>query len=215
MEESFVPGGQGWIKMENEISWSPVLKVKKEAMALYCAVMFGACEGSLIKRKEDIESDSAKFAGDEGVYILFFNYLCAVTADTTSELHVFRHNRNALRVDSAQVSIFEQADEVCFGSLLKRHYGGALESKIAFEILSNLTNETLEWEFANKKIRAFLELADFSKSDGSGTIAMWLHDSNEWGCGTTSGNSRQLARCFATGGFTSSLFGTSHSEVVE
>jgi len=47
-------------------------------------------------------------------------------------------------VDSAQVGVLEEGDEVRLDGLLKSADGGRLEAEIRLEVLSKITNETLE-----------------------------------------------------------------------
>jgi len=61
-------------------------------------------------------------------------------------LDIFGLNGDTLGVNSSQVGIFEEGDEVGFGSFLKSTDSGRLETKIGLEILSDFTNETLEAE---------------------------------------------------------------------
>jgi hypothetical protein len=42
------------------------------------------------------------------------------------------------------------------------------------EVLSDLTNETLEWEFTDKELRRFLIPTNLTKSDGTRAEPMWL-----------------------------------------
>jgi hypothetical protein len=70
--------------------------------------------------------------------------LRAFTANATSEVDVFGHNCDALGVDSAQVCVLEQANQVSLSGLLKRHNCSALEAEIGLEILGDFTNKTLE-----------------------------------------------------------------------
>ena len=57
------------------------------------------------------------------------------TTETTSELNVFGLDGDTLGVDSGQVGVFEEGDEVGFGSFLESHDSGGLETKIRLEIL--------------------------------------------------------------------------------
>jgi len=59
-------------------------------------------------------------------------------------LDVFGLDGDTLGVNSSQVGVFEERDEVGFGSFLESHDSGGLETKIRLEILSDFTNETLE-----------------------------------------------------------------------
>jgi hypothetical protein len=62
-----------------------------------------------------------------------------------------------------------------------------LETKIRLEVLSDLTNKTLEWSLADQEIRRLLVLADLTESDGTRTVTMRLLDtSSSWGTLTSS-----------------------------
>jgi len=47
--------------------------------------------------------------------------LSSLSTNTTSQLYVFWHDGHALRVDSTQVGVLKQSDEICLAGLLKRH----------------------------------------------------------------------------------------------
>ena len=66
------------------------------------------------------------------------------TVDIPSELEVLRLDGDSLGVDSGQVGVLEEGDEVSLGRLLESHDGRRLEPKVGLEVLSDLTNETLE-----------------------------------------------------------------------
>jgi len=83
-------------------------------------------------------------------------------------------NCHTLGVDGSQVGVLEERNEVCFGSLLESKDGRGLEAKIGFVILSNLTNETLEWELADEQLSGLLITTNFTESDSSGPEAMGL-----------------------------------------
>ena len=78
-------------------------------------------------------------------------------------------------MDGSQVGILEQRDEVSLSGLLKGHDGGGLEAQVRLgsrgldhgvwgntdretdlEILSNLTNETLEGQLADQELGRLL-----------------------------------------------------------
>jgi len=65
-------------------------------------------------------------------------------------------------VNGAEIGVFEESDEVSFSSFLKSGDGTALETKIGFEVLSDLSDKPLEREFTDKKLSALLVLPDFS-----------------------------------------------------
>lgn len=74
-------------------------------------------------------------------------------------------------MNGAKVGILEKSNEVCFCCFLQRKYGGTLEPKIGFVILSNFANKTLEGKFANEQIGTLLEFANFTKSDSTYRIS--------------------------------------------
>ena len=134
-----------------------------------------------------------------------------LVANAASELHISGHDGHTLGVDGAQVGILEQRDEVSLSSLLESHNGGSLEAEIVLEVLSDLTDQSLEGELTDQKLSALLVLADLTESHSSRAITMGLLGS---ACGggslTGSFSSKLFARNFSSGTFTSSLLGTSH-----
>ena len=137
-------------------------------------------------------------------------------ADAASELHISGHDGHTLGVDGAQVGILEQGDEVSLSSLLESHNGRSLETKIVLEVLSDLTDQSLEGELANQKLCTLLVLADLTESHSSGAITMRLLGGAGGGGGLTGGlGGELLARNLSSGTLTSSLLGTSHLEFSE
>jgi hypothetical protein len=142
---------------------------------------------------------------------------------------------DTLGVDSGQVGVFEERDEVSLGSFLESHNGGRLETKIGLEILSDFTNETLEaTEFrsqnefcqlnessrerdrdsrklANEKFGRLLVTTNLTKSDGSGTVSVRLLDTSSGGSRLAGSlGSKLLTGSLSSGRFTSGLLGTGH-----
>ena len=70
-------------------------------------------------------------------------------------------------MDGAQVGVLKERDEVGLNGLLESTDGGRLEAKIRLEVLSNLTNETLEGELADEQLGGLLVTTDFTQSDGT------------------------------------------------
>lgn len=137
--------------------------------------------------------------------------LGAFTADSASQLNVFRHNGDTLGVDGAQVGVLEETDEVRLAGLLEGHHGGALEAEVGLEVLSDLTDQTLEGQLADEQFGTLLVATDLTESDGTGTVTMGLLHA--------AGRRRALASCLGgelfawrltTGGFTSGLLRTCH-----
>ncbi|SGZ23922.1 BQ5605_C023g09661 [Microbotryum silenes-dioicae] len=96
--------------------------------------------------------------------------LRAFTSETTSELDVLGLNRDTLGVDSGQVGVLEQGDEVRLGGLLQRTDRRRLEAKIGFEVLRDLTHKTLERQLADQELGRLLVTTDLTKSDRSGLV---------------------------------------------
>lgn len=72
-----------------------------------------------------------------------------------------------LTVDSAKVGVFEKGDKVSFNGLLESTDGGGLEAQVGFEVLGNLTNQTLERQLSDQELGRFLVTTDLTESDGS------------------------------------------------
>ena len=139
-----------------------------------------------------------------------------LVADAASELHISGHDGHTLGVDGAQVGILEQRDEVRLSSLLESHNGRSLEAEIVLEVLSDLTDQSLEGELADEKLRALLVLADLTKSHSSGAITMRLLGGAGGGGGLAGGlGGELLAGNLSSGTLTSSLLGTSHLGFLE
>lgn len=85
-------------------------------------------------------------------------------------------------MDSAQVGVFKETDQVCFGSLLKSQNSSRLEAKVRLEVLSDLTDKTLEGCLADQEIGRLLVLSDLAKGDGTWAVSVRLLDSSRsWG----------------------------------
>ena len=97
-------------------------------------------------------------------------------ADATSQVDVLRHDGHALGVDGAEVGVLEEADEVGLRSLLESHDGGRLEPQVGLEVLSDLTDQTLEGSLAEEKFRRLLVTPDLTEGDGTRTVSVGLLD---------------------------------------
>ena len=71
--------------------------------------------------------------------------LSTLSTDTASQLDVLGHDGHPLGVDGTKVGVLEQTHQVRLASLLQGHHSRALEPQVSLEVLSNLTNEALEW----------------------------------------------------------------------
>ena len=82
-------------------------------------------------------------------------------------MDILRLDSDTLGVDSTKVGIFEERDKISLNRFLQSSNSGRLEAEIGFEILSDLTDETLKWELANQKLGRLLISTDFTKSNSS------------------------------------------------
>jgi histone H3 len=74
-----------------------------------------------------------------------------------------------------------QRDEVRLDGFLEGTDGGRLEAEVGFEVLGNLTNETLEGELSDQKLSRLLVTTDLTKSDSSWLVSVGLLDtSGRW-----------------------------------
>lgn len=96
--------------------------------------------------------------------------------DASGQLNVFGHDRHALRVNGAQVRIFEEADHVGLGGLLKREHGLRLEPEVRLDLLSDLPHEALERQLPDEQLGRLLELADLTKGHRAWSEPMRLLD---------------------------------------
>ena len=78
--------------------------------------------------------------------------LRALSADTTGKLNVLGHDGYTLGMDGAKVCVLEETYEVGLSSLLKSEDSRSLESEVTFEILGDLTHETLKRKLADEEI---------------------------------------------------------------
>ena len=139
--------------------------------------------------------------------------LGTLSTDATSQLDVLGHDSDTLGMDSTQVGILEETNQVCLGSFLKSLDGGSLESQISLEILSNLTDKSLEGQLSDEELCGFLVSSDLTESNGSWSISVGLlHSSSGWGRFSGSLGGQLLPWSLSSGGFSCSLLGTSHGD---
>jgi hypothetical protein len=112
-----------------------------------------------------------------------------------------RTDGDTLGVDGAQVGVLEERDEVSLDRLLEGANGRRLEAEIGLEVLSDLTNKTLEGQLADEKLGGLLVTTDLTESDRSGLVAVRLLDTTSRRGGLASGlGGELLTRGLATRG---------------
>ena len=93
-------------------------------------------------------------------------------------MNILGHDSNTLGVNGTQVGVLKESNEVGLGGLLEGEDSSTLETKVGLEILSDLTNKTLEWSLADQEIGRLLVLADLTESDGTRTVTVRLLDAS-------------------------------------
>ena len=90
-------------------------------------------------------------------------------------------------MDGAKVGVFEESDEVSLAGLLESHNRRALESEVGLEVLSDLTDQSLEGKLPQKEFGRFLVPADLPESNCSWPVSVRFLDSSGGGCALASG----------------------------
>jgi hypothetical protein len=109
-------------------------------------------------------------------------------------------NTDSLGMNSAQVGILEEGDEVGLDGLLKSTDGRRLEAEIRLEVLRDLTNETLEWELSDQELGRLLVATDLTESDGTRLVSVGLLNTSGGWCGLAcSFRGKLLTRGLASG----------------
>ena len=75
-------------------------------------------------------------------------------------------------MDSAEVGVFEEADEVGFSGFLEGEDSGRLPPEPSVQILRDFFHKALEGGLANEKLGGLLVATDVAEGDGSRAVAM-------------------------------------------
>jgi histone H3 len=78
--------------------------------------------------------------------------LRSLASESSSELEILGLDGNSLGVDSGQVGVLEERDEVSLGSFLESSDGRRLESKISLEVLGDFSDQSLEGELSDEEL---------------------------------------------------------------
>ena len=100
----------------------------------------------------------------------------ALTTDSAGELHVLWHDGDSLGVDSAQVGVFEETNEVSLGGFLEGEDSGGLETEVVLVLSGDLSHKSLEWELSDEEFGTLLESSDFTEGNGTWPKSVWLLD---------------------------------------
>ena len=83
--------------------------------------------------------------------------LSSLSTDPPGQLDVLGHDGDPLGVDGAEVGVLKETHEVGLTGLLESHHSGALEAEVGLEILSDLSDETLERQLGKKQNEIFCQ----------------------------------------------------------
>lgn len=137
--------------------------------------------------------------------------LCPLPADSTSQLNILGHDSHAFSMDSTQVGVLEQPDQIRLRCFLQCQNRGTLEPQIRLEVLSNFPYQPLEWQLTDQKLRRLLVLANLTESNSPRPVPVGLLDSPCCRRRLPRGLRRQLLpRSLASGRLPRSLLSTSH-----
>jgi hypothetical protein len=95
------------------------------------------------------------------------HHLRSFTTKAASKLDVLGLDGDTLGVDGAQVGVLKERHEVGLNGLLQSTDGGRLEAQVGLEVLSNLTDQSLEGQLSDEELSGLLVATNFSESDGT------------------------------------------------
>ena len=75
-----------------------------------------------------------------------------LATDPPSQLDIFGHDGHPLGMDGTEVGVLKETHQVGLTSLLKGHHSRTLEPQVSLEVLSNLTNKTLERKLSDEQL---------------------------------------------------------------
>ena len=90
--------------------------------------------------------------------------LRTLSPDSSCQLNIFRHDGNSPGVDSTQVGIIKQPDNVCLRCLLETQYCRRLESQVCLDVLGDLSHHPLERQLSDEQCCTPLEVTNVLQS---------------------------------------------------
>ena len=93
----------------------------------------------------------------------------SVSSDSSGEQEILLHDGLSLGVDSAQVGVLEESDEVGLGSFLDCDEGLGSESDLVINALGDGPHESLEGRSQEEQGGRLLVSLDLSQGDGAGS----------------------------------------------
>lgn len=130
--------------------------------------------------------------------------LVLLSTNLAGKLDILGENGHTLGMNSTQVAVRKQFNEVRLGRLLQCGNGRRLESKVRLDVLRQLTNKTLEGETTDQKLTSLLELANLAQSNSARPVPLLLLLDSTLNINSNSLLScNRLSGCLAGGGLSS------------
>jgi hypothetical protein len=93
------------------------------------------------------------------------NDLGTLSLDAMGKLDVLGHDGAMLGMDSAQVGVFKESNQVCLRSLQESHEGRGLEREVCLEVLGDFTDKVLEGQLTDEELSGLLVVTDLRESN--------------------------------------------------
>merc|ERR1719219_1769207 len=108
--------------------------------------------------------------------------LSSLPPDPPGQLDILGHDCDTLGVDGAQVCILKQTNQVGLACFLESSNSCTLEPEVGLEILSNLTDQALEGQLADKQLCGLLVSSDLTQSHCARPVPVRFLHSTSRGC---------------------------------
>ena len=93
--------------------------------------------------------------------------LSPLSAYSSCKLHISGHDGNLFCMDSTQVRVFKQANQISFCCFLQTFYCCCLDSQIFPETSHNFIHDSLEWSPSNQQVCRLLISLDLSQCNSA------------------------------------------------
>ena len=107
----------------------------------------------------------------------------ALPADSPGEVQVLLHDGDAVRVDGAEVGVFEQTGEVALSGILEGQKGRGLEAELGVNAVTDCADKSLERSLGEHELHRFLIALYLPNSDCAGSKPALLLDTTLSGSG--------------------------------
>jgi len=104
--------------------------------------------------------------------------LSAFITNSSRQLNILWHNNDAFCMNSAQVSILKEINQISLRCFLQGPNRCALEAQIGFKVLGDLTHQVLEGQLSDQQLRRLLVSSNFFQSYSTGSVTMRLLDAS-------------------------------------